>query len=150
NSANRNEYEYDALDRLWKAKRGTPASLDHQFDYDAVGNRAIHTTVAGVTNYSYSTTSNRLDTLSGVTNRSYTYDGAGNRYSVAGLIYDHNNANRLRAITSGATTIGNYKVNALGQRVQKTVGVDSTTFVYDEQGHLLGEYDATGNLIQET
>ncbi|MFZ3174227.1 MAG: RHS repeat-associated core domain-containing protein, partial [Thiobacillus sp.] len=35
--------------------------------------------------------------------------------------------------------------NALGQRVSKT----GLRFVYDESGHLLGEYDPRGNLVQE-
>ena len=34
--------------------------------------------------------------------------------------------------------------------MSKTVGGLTTLFVYDEQGHLLGEYDGAGNLIQET
>lgn len=40
--------------------------------------------------------------------------------------------------------------NGLGQRVRKTHGGVSTYFVYDEAGHLVGEYDGAGNLIQET
>ena len=36
-------------------------------------------------------------------------------------------------------TIGSYAVNALGQRVSKTAAGVTTLFVYDEQGHLLGE-----------
>jgi RHS repeat-associated protein len=43
-----------------------------------------------------------------------------------------------------------YQVSALGQRVAKAVGTTVTRFVYDEQGRLLGEYDGTGRLIQET
>ncbi len=39
--------------------------------------------------------------------------------------------------------------NGLGQRVEKTVGSTSSLFVYDEGGHLLGEYDSNGNLVQE-
>jgi RHS repeat-associated protein len=41
-------------------------------------------------------------------------------------------------------------VNGLGQRVQKSAGGVTTIFVYDEAGHLLGEYDGTGALIEET
>ncbi len=40
-------------------------------------------------------------------------------------------------------------INALGQRVKKS-GTSITLFVYDEAGHLLGEYDGSGNLIEET
>jgi RHS repeat-associated protein len=41
-------------------------------------------------------------------------------------------------------------VNALGQRVKKTTGAAETYFAYDEAGHLVGEYDATGAAIEET
>jgi RHS repeat-associated protein len=54
------------------------------------------------------------------------------------------------AVQSSGSPLASYAINALGQRVSKTVGGVTTLFVYDEQGHLLGEYDGTGNLIQET
>jgi RHS repeat-associated protein len=66
------------------------------------------------------------------------------------LAYTYNNANRLVAIQSNGSPLASYAVSALGQRVSKTVSGVTTPFVYDEQGHLLGEYDASGNLIQET
>jgi RHS repeat-associated protein len=47
---------------------------------------------------------------------------------------------------AGTTT---YAVNGLGQRVKKNNGTD-TFFAYDEAGHLIGEYDATGAPIEET
>jgi len=49
------------------------------------------------------------------------------------------------------TASGNvqYGVNALGQRVSKTAGGSTSLFVYDEAGHLIGEYDGSGQRIQE-
>jgi len=52
-------------------------------------------------------------------------------------------------VTVGSTT-SNYLYNALGQLIRKTVGGVTTTLVYDEGGHLLGEYASNGALIQET
>ena len=50
---------------------------------------------------------------------------------------------------AGSTTT--YLYNALGQRVKKSGGVAGTVLmVYDEAGHLLGEYNGTGGLVQET
>ena len=46
--------------------------------------------------------------------------------------------------------LASYAVNGLGQRVRKEVGATTTLFVYDEQGRLVGEYDGSGQLIQET
>jgi RHS repeat-associated protein len=42
-----------------------------------------------------------------------------------------------------------YAINGLGQRVKKNNGTD-VFFAYDEAGHLIGEYDATGAPIEET
>jgi RHS repeat-associated protein len=42
-----------------------------------------------------------------------------------------------------------YAINGLGQRVSKIGPVDTTYFVYDEQGRLIGEYDASGAPKQE-
>ena len=41
--------------------------------------------------------------------------------------------------------------NALGQRISISGGVNGTIlYAYDEAGHLLGEFDGTGTLIEET
>jgi RHS repeat-associated protein len=41
--------------------------------------------------------------------------------------------------------------NAVGQRIETSGGVAGTVlYWYDEQAHLLGEYDGSGNLIEET
>jgi RHS repeat-associated protein len=46
--------------------------------------------------------------------------------------------------------VATYAVNGLGQRVSKSVNATTTRFVYNEQGKLIGEYDGTGQLVQET
>ena len=43
-----------------------------------------------------------------------------------------------------------YSYNGLGERVKKASSASTSYFAYDEAGHLLGEYDAAGDLIQET
>jgi RHS repeat-associated protein len=60
------------------------------------------------------------------------------------------NAGRLKTLTSGSTTEASL-YNALGQRIQISGGTAGTVlYAYDEAGHLLGEYDGTGVLVQET
>jgi len=44
----------------------------------------------------------------------------------------------------------NYVYNALGQLIEKSGNGGTTLIVYDEAGHILGEYTATGALIEET
>src|SRR6202041_1073968 len=54
---------------------------------------------------------------------------------------------------SQATVIGaatNYIYNALGQLIQKSGNGGTTLLMYDEAGHILGEYTGTGTLTQET
>lgn len=146
NAALKGTYQYDTLNRLTVSQKGNPVTSTQQFTYDPTGNRSTLTVNSTLTNYTYPATSNQLQALTGGTSRSYTYDAAGNPTTIAGQTHTYNLANRLVGISSGTT----YKVNALGQRVQKVVGSATTHFVYDEQGHLLGEYDGTGLLIQET
>ena len=43
-----------------------------------------------------------------------------------------------------------YIYNALGQLVKKSGAGGTTLLMYDEAGHILGEYSASGVLIQET
>jgi RHS repeat-associated protein len=67
-----------------------------------------------------------------------TSSGAG------GLTYD--DAGRL--VGAGGRE---YFYNGLGQRVRKKLSAsESIYYVYDEAGHLLGEYDTAGDLIEET
>jgi RHS repeat-associated protein len=135
-------YQYDALDRLTVAQTGSPVAHTQQFTYDPVGNRQNVTLDGSSANLFYNN-SNRLQAFIGTISAAYL-NGA------SLLAYTYNNANRLVAIQSGGSPLASYAVSALGQRVSKTVGGVTTLFAYDEQGHLLGEYDASGNLIQET
>lgn len=64
--------------------------------------------------------------------------------------YLYSGRNRLTQIKQGASVIARYAYNGFGERVAKTVGGFTTYFLHDEDGHLSGEYDQTGKLIQET
>ena len=105
-----------------------------------------------------------LDRVNGAvqsgTNQGFTYDGDGNRLTQAGApapgqlwtngaTFTYNARGRMATAVQGGTTT--YIYNALAQMIEKTVGSSSTTMLlYDEAGHLLGEYTGTGLLIQET
>jgi len=73
--------------------------------------------------------------------------------------------NRLVQHKLGSGTTARYAYNAFGERVAKWVGAEaaaqasapvstvtapSRQYAYDEGGHLIGEYDGQGALIQET
>jgi len=140
-------YHYDDLDRL----TGFDATGTRQrYVYDKNGNRSQIT--FGDVSYAYtlSPTSNRLNATAGpVPSKTNTYDGAGNLTGDGAINYTYGTNGRMEtASTAGVTT--RYRYNGRGERVLKTSSVDSRHYVYDEQGHLLGEYDASGAPLQET
>ena len=142
NPARSGAYQYDLLDRLTVAQQGSPVAHTFQYGYDALGNRISHDADGAATSLYYGSNTHRLQAMVGSV-------PAGYLNGLASVSFAYNNANRLTEVQSGGT-IATYAVNGLGQRVSKTVGVTTTRFVYDEQGRLVGEYDATGQLIQET
>ena len=144
NSALSQSYGYDALDRLTTA---TGTGLNETWTYDANGNRQ---TQGGATSSTYTVApaSNRLSSISGGLTRTYAYAPSGQTTGYGGLTFTYMDSGRLSSVSNGSTTT-TYVLNALGQRVKKS-GTSVTLFVYDESGHLLGEYDGSGNLIEET
>jgi RHS repeat-associated protein len=57
---------------------------------------------------------------------------------------------RLQSIRNRGGLTHTLSYDALGQRVRKSNASVTRLFVYDEAGHLLGEYDGAGALVQET
>ena len=118
------------------------------YTYDGDGNRKQENRNGAVTNYGYSTASNRLQGLTGAVAKSFTYDAAGNLTGNGSVTFTYDGRGRLTQTSTGYA----YSINGMGQRVAKSgPGVASGTlyFVYDEQGHLIGEYDAAGAARQE-
>ena len=138
-------YSYDLLDRLTTA---TGTGLNQSWSYDANGNRLTETGSTPAT-YTQALDSNRLTHINGSLTRTYTYDTAGNILGDGHTLYTYNDAGRLSSATRyGQTT--QYDYNALGQRVRKSNNNGVRYFLYDDAGQLAGEYDANGQLIQET
>ena len=146
NSALSWTYGYDLLDRM---ASGSATGTTQGWTYDANGNRLTQNgTVSGT--YVPSTTSNRLNSISGSPVRTYTYDAAGNTLTYSTDTYTYYNDGRMKTAKVGSSTT-TYVYNALGQRVKKSGGSAGTVLVvYDEAGHILGEYSSTGTLVQET
>lgn len=138
-------YGYDALDRLTGA---TSSSVTEGWTYDANGNRLTQTGTTPST-YSIASTSNKISGITGTLSRTYAYDAAGNTLNDSADTDTYNDAGRLKTIvnTSGTT---NFVYNALGQMIQASGSSGTTLYAYDQAGHILGEYDGSGNLIQET
>jgi RHS repeat-associated protein len=137
-------YGYDLLDRLTSA---STISQSQAFTYDANGNRLTQGGSSSST-FTVDSGSNRLNSVSGGLTRTYGYDAAGSTTSYAGLSFTYDAAGRMVSSTSGSATTA-YLYNALGQRIRKSSTSAATYFAYDEAGHLIGEYDPAGNMIQE-
>lgn len=140
NSADSQTFNYDSLNRLTNAQ-GSYGSLG--YSYDADGNRLQQTLNGTNTAYGYATASNQLLSVGSASDQ---YDAAGNLLSDSIHGYSYNNAGRF---TGYDANLNVYLYNALGQRSEKTVNGVITVFVYDEAGHLLGEYTPSGTLIAE-
>jgi RHS repeat-associated protein len=142
-------FGYDNLYRLTSAT-AVVSNLTLGYGYDATGNRTQETKNAATNQYSTAGNSNRLTGITGNDPRQFAFNANGSIITDTGstFIFD----GRERLIATGTTS---YYVNALGQRIEKAgPGADTGSgvrqFVYDEAGHLLGEYDAaTGAPIAE-
>ena len=101
---------------------------------------------SGTSSYS----GNRITGITGTPARTYTYDTDGSTVSYSNTTLTYNDRYRLATATVSSVAT-NYIYNALGQRIEKNGGPAGTViFVYDEAGHLEGEYTSSGVLIQET
>ena len=136
-------FSYDAVDRVATATLPTGDALGYA--YDANGNRKQETRSGASTTYGYFAGSNRLQLLTGAAAKTFVYDAAGNLTSNGSLTFTYDGRGRMTQASNGYR----YAINGLGQRVSKTGPVETTYFVYDEQGRLIGEYDASGAPRQE-
>jgi len=167
---------YDAASRITgftHSGAGTPAAFDQSFGYDNLDRLTSVMTSTGTQGYAYDASGNRtqlqigaaayVNTISATSNRltgtsgpyparTNVIDAAGNLTGDGTIIYTYADRGRLSRVTNGGTVV-NYLYNALGQRVLKQgngVPSGANYYVYDEQGRLLGEYDAAGGPIEET
>ena len=151
-SQNRWTYGYDNLDRLSTAQNaatvGPIADLNLAWTYDPTGNRRSETrNQTPVVPYAIDPTSNKLAQVGTLAR---TYDQVGNTLNNGeGLSSTYNARNRL-VQTSKPGISANYAHTAMGERVCKSASGTScpssanrTEYVYDSQGHLIGEYAQT-------
>jgi RHS repeat-associated protein len=122
------DYTYDALNRLTAADTSTGDY--YHYTYDAVGNRLSQANSFGgtetTTAYVYDA-ANRLTSAGGV---SYTWDNNGNMTSDGVNTYTYDGANRLIAV-NGQSSTTSYAYDGLGDRLQQTVGGQTTTYTLD-------------------
>lgn len=144
----KDRYGYDAVGRLLSQQSST---LSVSYRYDALGNRTQKQlsgqAANATTHYTYDPASNRLlgETTNGKA-KSYTYLPSGQLNRDGDATYSYNDDGRLVDVGGQRPLHSDY--NALGQRVRKA-GQGVLVFVYDETGHLLGEYTPGGVMVRE-
>jgi RHS repeat-associated protein len=136
-------FDYDAADRLASFTLG---GVTTTYTYDVNGNRTQQTG-PNVT-YSYDGTNNRLKSATFSTPKTYSYDAAGNRIGDGLNTYTYNDRGRLAQVRGNAVLDMYY--NALGQRVLKAGATSRLYYVYDEEGHTIGEYGQDNASAVET
>jgi len=145
---NTNTYGYDDVDRLTSA--ALPGGIGYGYSYDLVGNRATRASGANTDTYAYSSTSNRISSMTPLSGpvRNFTFDLNGSTTADGNNTYGYDTRGRMASATSsiGVTT---YQVNALGQRIRKTNSQTDRIFHYDLRGHLIAETDPGGGLKRE-
>ncbi len=141
-------YGYDGLNRLTQVMDGPTGTPIETYGYDATGNRLSVLNAGVTTAYSYPIDSHRLSSVGGL-NR--TYDAGGNTLTIGGngrrFVYD--SSGRMTQVKAGGVVMRQYQYNAKGEQTRAFLDADSTYFVHDEAGHLLGEYDSNGIPIRQ-
>ncbi|WP_410210375.1 RHS repeat-associated core domain-containing protein [Aquirhabdus sp.] len=146
-------YIHDKLDRLTLQ---TLANQTLGYSYDANSNRISKTqTPNGGTaissTYGIQSSTNRINTITAnSTTNTMTYLSTGQLVNDGVHQFSYDAAGRSITIQNSATGATIYNgYNGLGERVSKKVGLNQIYFVYDENGHLLGEYDQNRTMIRE-
>ncbi|MDO3527585.1 RHS repeat-associated core domain-containing protein [Ralstonia pseudosolanacearum] len=142
-------FGYDDQNRLISY---LPANSSQSYSYDANGNRTGQTIGGASYTQTIDPASNRQTASTGPAATTNSYDAAGNQTGDATTTYSYSDRGRLASVSKNGTTTS-YLYNGLGQRVVKSgtnVPTGATRYVYDGAGHLIGEYDQSGNAIEET
>lgn len=143
-------FTYDNLDRLTETRDGPTGTVLESYRYDLTGNRLVLTDARGEQPYAYPAASHRLTSVAGQERR---YDAMGNLIADDGRArqFIYNAMGRMAEVKQGASLLRRYTYNAWGEQVRKTDGTDvgTTLTLYDEAGHWLGDYTATGQPIQQ-
>jgi RHS repeat-associated protein len=132
---------YNGADRVAAVSRG---SDPQSFSWDKAGNRLSHTRAGLAYTYTTDSASNRLSSWSGgAQSRTFGYDAVGNVSSettTAGSRgYQFDAFNHMNAALVNGIQVGDYRNNALDQRVLKIAGGVTTFYVLGVGGQLIAE-----------
>lgn len=123
-------YGYDTRGRLISVNRTGSGAYSQSYTYDDVGNRLTNTLGGVTTNYVY----DNNDRLLSAGGDSYSYDGNSNLTRKTGASgntqYAYDEEDRLNWVNKGGV-VSQYRYDADGARVERTVGSQVTKFLVD-------------------
>ena len=153
-SALTQSFTYDATSKLLTFAGFTSASSSEarSYSYDSNGNRLTAVVNGASSTYSYIPGTNKLQSVSGLFTN--TYDAAGNLISDGRLTYTFDSHGRaVQIVVPGSSgTMLTFQYNGNEERVTKWDSAANTgrMWIYDDAGHVLGEYTYPGGAaVQE-
>jgi RHS repeat-associated protein len=134
-------FSYDGNERLKSVSR---VGDDQIFTTDLVGNRTAHTRSSGTFTFTLDSTSNRLASWAGAGKwRAFGYSDTGNviteNRNDGSRSYSYNAFNFMSGAYVNGVLVGDYRNNALNQRVYKITNGTATAAIYGQGGELLAE-----------
>ena len=143
-------YSYDWLHRIRTSDASSIWGAKVTYLHTALGDRASEKRGGLTDTYNYSTTTNRLTSITGPNGTwTYGYDAAGRmttsdtpEYGLQTIVYSE--LDEVETITNSSGTYS-YVYNGDHERVKKTLPDGSSTiYVRDDNGRTLAEYTGTG------
>jgi len=156
NATRTTTYEYDRLNQLTRVN--DPATnLTTTYTYDNAGNILTRTeypyttstpgTASSTVGYTYGD-SVWKDKLTAYKGQPITYDGAGNPLSYRdGMSFTWQQGRQLATTTTSAGQQVSYTYNPQGNRISKTSGGVTTTYLVDEQGVIQATQQGSDKLV---
>jgi RHS repeat-associated protein len=141
-------YGYDPLYRLTSVNAPSGSAIE-AYTYNQTGDRLSKVAPGMLTgSYTYAPGTHHL---TGVGTTTRVVDARGNTTANAlasgSYVYGYNDRNRMTSVQKDGATQATYSLNALGLRVQKTVGGQATLFDYNEDSQLISE--ASGSNLRD-
>lgn len=160
NNGTKDTYVYDKVDRLTSEIRttGTTQTYSIAYTYDKNGNRTSltatgqHMQPAASATYSYTANSNKLAgyNKTGV-GQSISHTANGELIYATTSAYDNGGRRKVDRLSTAEYYYMNYNhknERSFKDRVLNGAVATMTQFIYDEQSHLIGEYDKNGVQVE--
>ena len=151
------EFTYDPLMRITGITSADPGGnpiLHYQYTHDKMDNITARQTGHGSYQYDYDDLDRLIaadsPAVAGLTDEAFTYDAVGNRLTSAEAAGDwtYNSNNELLSLPdlSGTSSPVQYDYDANGNLIQKTVGTEVTSYVYNSEDRLVQVWDGEPGL----